>query len=212
MTLEGSTVAEHDCDGVDEGSHCDHAAASHGQFSHATSKARRQQPGLCVMHHPYNIRFTQSSISYSFRNGGFLDDAIDKIRRGYLGPTAFPPLEVVVQNKGLFSLSNRRLFVLRALASLGVVSEVQTIELEPQNKRVLQTKWDHHLQRQATNWERSFSTMKHGLSVRVKSKYFGHQFIPESWSLEPGMQSTKTCKVQNRETAEGSSSSELHEI
>ena len=37
MTLEGSTVAEHDCDGVDDGSHCDHAAASHGQSSHATS-------------------------------------------------------------------------------------------------------------------------------------------------------------------------------
>ena len=47
---------------------------------------------------PFNIRFTHSSISNRFRNGGLLDNAIQDIQAGRLMPDAFPPLEVVARD------------------------------------------------------------------------------------------------------------------
>ena len=88
---------------------CDHAAVSHGHSSHTPHDICGQQQGPCVMHSPYNIRFTHANISDSLRNGDLLDDAIDKLGEGNLDPAAFPPLEVAVQKNGSFSLSNRRL-------------------------------------------------------------------------------------------------------
>ena len=44
---------------------------------------------------PFDIRFTHSAITSSFRSGVRIDDAIDVILGGELQAAAFPPIEVV---------------------------------------------------------------------------------------------------------------------
>ena len=98
---------------------------------------------------PFLIKFTHDKISKCFRTGFAIDEAIRDIQAGRLAPEAFPPLEVVVQSYGLYSLSNRRLFMFRVLASLGVVDDCSIEFFQSTDKRVRRLKRDRRLRRVA---------------------------------------------------------------
>ena len=74
-----------------------------------------------------------------------MDDAIDAILGGELQAAAFPPIEVVHRFGKIYSISNRRLFMWRALASLGVVARVDVIVLDAAGARLKAIRWDGHL-------------------------------------------------------------------
>ena len=65
-----------------------------------------------------------------------IDQAIDEVRAGRLSPDKFPPLKVVQHNHGLFSLSNRRLFLFRVLVAQGLADSVRVTLLEPDSEQV----------------------------------------------------------------------------
>ena len=69
---------------------------------------------------PFDVHFTHDRISPAFRSGTRIDDAIQCSIDGSVGPQSFPPLEVVRFHGKLFSISNRRLFMLRVLAQKGI--------------------------------------------------------------------------------------------
>jgi hypothetical protein len=58
---------------------------------------------------PFNIRFTQDTVSPNFSNGGTISEAVAKLRRGVLTADDFPIIRVVERDGKLFSLDNRRL-------------------------------------------------------------------------------------------------------
>ena len=92
--------------------------------------------------------------------------------------SAFPPLEVVVRGRNLYSLSNRRLFVFRVCAGLGLLTDVKVCLLSMDNARVRRKKWDYRLGRMASKWERAFSITNDGLTVVVRSAFSHLQTIP----------------------------------
>ena len=57
------------------------------------------------------IRFSQSSVSSSFRNGRSIQETIDGLRSGALNPKNLPPIRVFEKDGLYFTLDNRRLFV-----------------------------------------------------------------------------------------------------
>ncbi|GLJ09105.1 hypothetical protein SUGI_0101930 [Cryptomeria japonica] len=65
---------------------------------------------------PENLRFTQDSIKNTFKKPyeyQRIDDAVDQIRNNQLSPAVLMPLTVVHHKSVLWSLDNRRLWVLR---------------------------------------------------------------------------------------------------
>lgn len=71
--------------------------------------------------HPHEIRFTHGRISFCFKDGKKVDDTIEKCLARAACFEDAPPLQVVQNPKDgcYYSLSNRRLFVARVLASKG---------------------------------------------------------------------------------------------
>lgn len=62
---------------------------------------------------PFQVRFSQSSVSYRFRDGGTIDDLAQALRTGSVRPSDVPPLRLVERNGLLFTLDNRRLEAFR---------------------------------------------------------------------------------------------------
>ena len=58
---------------------------------------------------PTSVRFSQSSISYRFRDGATIDDLADALRSGQVQPEDIPPLRLVERDGLFFTLDNRRL-------------------------------------------------------------------------------------------------------
>jgi hypothetical protein len=58
---------------------------------------------------PQTVRFSQSSISYRFREGGTIDDLAVGLKSGQVKPQDIPPLRLVNRGGLLFTLDNRRL-------------------------------------------------------------------------------------------------------
>ena len=123
------------------------------------------------------IRFTHAVVSSAFRSGDALDDII---KAGLNDPSVmdpFPPMELVRTDSGkVYSLSNRRLFVFRVLANAGLVKTVRAVIYAERHPRVQQLRYDTWLCRQATKWERSFSTRCDGEFVKNDSIFWYHQF------------------------------------
>merc|ERR1712094_105532 len=72
--------------------------------------------GELRMMSPKEIRFTHGSISFCFRNSQTIDETIKRILANEMSFEDLPPLELTTFNDSWYSLSNRRLFVLRVLA------------------------------------------------------------------------------------------------
>lgn len=110
---------------------------------------------------PREIRFTHDSISFCFRSGAQLDTVIKSILDGQVSHEEFPPLEVTQVDGKWYSISNRRLFVLRVLASRGLVKTTAGIVYAEHGARL------RKLRDGRTKWQRSFSTTNDGRSVKA---------------------------------------------
>ena len=62
---------------------------------------------------PNEVRFSQSSISYRFRDGRTIDDLAEGLRSGRVRPEDVPPLRLVERDGGYYTLDNRRLEAFR---------------------------------------------------------------------------------------------------
>ncbi|NMD52349.1 hypothetical protein HG547_12000 [Shewanella sp. DNRA4] len=76
---------------------------------------------------PSTIRFTQSSVSASFKDGRLLQETIDALRSGKLSPNDLPPIRTFLQDGFTFTLDNRRLFA-ASQAGVGVKTVPATTE------------------------------------------------------------------------------------
>eukprot|EP00747_Dinoflagellata_sp_TGD_P180002 gnl/TRDRNA2_/TRDRNA2_31734_c0_seq1.p1 gnl/TRDRNA2_/TRDRNA2_31734_c0~~gnl/TRDRNA2_/TRDRNA2_31734_c0_seq1.p1 ORF type:complete len:324 (-),score=25.09 gnl/TRDRNA2_/TRDRNA2_31734_c0_seq1:10-981(-) len=155
------------------------ATSGEAQLQTDVQMQGQQHRAAVVRLDPFDVLFTHGTISARFRNGNHIDDTIAAVSAGRLAPEVFPPLEAVRHSDGLFSLSNRRLFLFRVLAVQGKVNSVRVELFEPDSERVRQLKWDWRLHRFASKWDRAFSTQNGAQSVRVASAHVGWHF-PES--------------------------------
>lgn len=117
---------------------------------------------------PLDIRFTHDRISAHFRDGRALDDTINSLLSGALISDSLPPLEVVIKDGEIWSLSNRRLFVHRVVASLRKISTVLVRVNSLTSALASHLRYDDRFGRQASKWERAFSTSNRGVSVQVR--------------------------------------------
>jgi hypothetical protein len=58
---------------------------------------------------PNDIRFTQGSMSQTFRDGRSVSELAEGLRGGTIDPGDIPPIRLVEHEGSLFSLDNRRL-------------------------------------------------------------------------------------------------------
>ncbi|MFJ2506069.1 polymorphic toxin-type HINT domain-containing protein [Microbacterium sp. NPDC087592] len=63
----------------------------------------------CGVVDPGEIRFSQSSVSSTFRDGGSIADLAEGLKSGSIRPSDVPPIRLVERGNALFTLDNRRL-------------------------------------------------------------------------------------------------------
>merc|ERR1712242_211238 len=105
---------------------------------------------------------------------------------------------VVVKYQGSFySLSNRRLFVFRVPVMLNKLKTVQ-IKLVPMDADIIQKqKYSQKLGREASWWDRAFTTRNEGRTVRVRGQ--GSRFSELQWPSDAP--SSSFCELQWRSDA-----------
>ena len=62
---------------------------------------------------PLQVRFSQSSVNFRFRDGGTIADLAQGLKDGSIHPSDIPPLRLVERIGLLFTLDNRRLEAFR---------------------------------------------------------------------------------------------------
>ncbi|WP_427501458.1 RHS repeat domain-containing protein [Methylomonas sp. MED-D] len=73
------------------------------------------------------IRFTQSSVSATFKDGRTVQETVDALRSGKLSPNDLPPIRVFEKDGLTYTLDNRRLFAADQ-AGVGVKTVPATVE------------------------------------------------------------------------------------
>lgn len=122
---------------------------------------------------PMAVRFAHDSISFRFRAGDMIDEVIDRaLAHGVQVMDSFPPMELVCNSGKLYSISNRRLFVFRALAHYGILQQVPVVIYGMDAPRINNLGYDPRWKRTATKWERSFTTLCDGVYVKVQSAHW----------------------------------------
>jgi hypothetical protein len=99
---------------------------------------------------PNQVRFSQSSISFRFRDGGTIEDLAQGLRTGRIRSSDVPPLRLVERDGLLFTLDNRRLEAFRR-AGVSIPWRMATEE-----------------EIAAEDWK--FSTKNQGASIRVRGE------------------------------------------
>jgi hypothetical protein len=100
---------------------------------------------------PKTIRFTQDSISASFKKEGTtLADTIEGLKAGKIDPNSIPPIRTFEQNGKVFTLDNRRLYVFQE-AGIPIRTTPATAE------EVAAEAW-------------KFTTKNEGTSIRVRGQ------------------------------------------
>jgi hypothetical protein len=97
---------------------------------------------------PKGVRFSQSSIKATFRDGGTIDELADGLRSGSVKPEEVPPIRLFEREGKLFTLDNRRLEAFRR-ASVPVPYRMATPE------EVQEEAW-------------KFTTQNQGVPIRVR--------------------------------------------
>jgi hypothetical protein len=62
---------------------------------------------------PSKVRFSQSSVSYKFRDGGTIDELAEGLINGTVNANNVPPIRLVQSDNLLYTLDNRRLEAFR---------------------------------------------------------------------------------------------------
>jgi hypothetical protein len=99
---------------------------------------------------PKEVRFSQRSVSFQFRDGSTIDDLAQGLQAGRILPSDVPPLRLVERNGLLFTLDNRRLEAFRR-AGVNLPWRMATEE-----------------EIAADSWK--FTTTNQGISVRVRGE------------------------------------------
>jgi hypothetical protein len=94
---------------------------------------------------PNDVRFSQGSISYRFRDGGTIEDLAQGLRSGRIQPSDVPSLRLVEKDGLFYTLDNRRL---EAFRRAGVALPWRMVTAE--------------------SWK--FTTTNQGVSVRVRGQ------------------------------------------
>lgn len=97
---------------------------------------------------PKQVRFSQDSINYRFKNGSTVDELAEALKTGRVRPETTPPIRLVERNGQLYTLDNRRLEAFRR-AGLDVPFRMAT---------------DEEIAAEA--WK--FTTTNEGISVRIR--------------------------------------------
>jgi RHS repeat-associated protein len=80
---------------------------------------------------PYSIKFSQGSISGTFKNGGGVGELASGLKDGTISPSSVPAIRIVVKDGQVFTLDNRRL---QAFQQAGVAIPYQKLESIPQGE------------------------------------------------------------------------------
>ncbi len=99
---------------------------------------------------PYEVRFSQSSVSYRFKDGSSIDDLAEELRTKSVLPKDVPPLRLVEKDGLFFTLDNRRLEAFRR-ASVAIRWRMATPE-----------------EVAAESWK--FTTTNNGTSIRLRGQ------------------------------------------
>jgi hypothetical protein len=99
---------------------------------------------------PNSVRFSQSSVSYRFRDGGTIGDLAEGLRTGRIRSGDVPPLRLVEKDGVYYTLDNRRLEAFRR-AGIAIPWRMATPE-----------------EIAAEEWK--FTTTNDGVSVRVRGE------------------------------------------
>lgn len=92
---------------------------------------------------PSEIFYTQDSIAWKFRKGGYVKHAIIQLLKGHLSVEDFPTIQVIKRRDGkYYSLDNRRLYVFRVGQYHGFVAKVpvEVVMEQPLHRRKFTTK------------------------------------------------------------------------
>jgi hypothetical protein len=99
---------------------------------------------------PQEVRFSQDSCGYRFKNGGTIDDLVEGLRAGRIQPEDVPPIRLMERAGKLFTLDNRRLEAFRR-AGVEVPYRMAT------QQEIASEGW-------------KFTTQNEGISIRVRGE------------------------------------------
>ena len=99
---------------------------------------------------PNTVRFSQNSISNTFRDGGRIDDLAHALRDGVVKANEVQPIRLVSRDNMLFTLDNRRLEAFRK-AGIQVPYRLATAE------EIFAEAW-------------KFTSINDGISIRIRGK------------------------------------------
>jgi hypothetical protein len=97
---------------------------------------------------PFQVRFSQSSVRNTFKNGQTIDDLATALRSGDVVAASVPPIRLIERDGILYALDNRRLEVFRR-ARIDVPYRMATLE-----------------ERLNESWK--FTTTNEGMSIRIR--------------------------------------------
>jgi hypothetical protein len=80
---------------------------------------------------PSKIRFSQNSISATFKEGGTVSDLAAKLKAGTVDPCTIPPIRIVERNGQIFTPDNRRL---KAFQEAGIPIRYEKLDAIPQRE------------------------------------------------------------------------------
>jgi len=76
---------------------------------------------------PNKIRFTQNSVSNTFKNGNTLESTVNGLKSGKILPNDIPPIRIFEKGGEMYSLDNRRLNVFQRTGM-----DIPTVRATPQ--------------------------------------------------------------------------------
>ncbi len=105
---------------------------------------------------PRDIRYTQGSISKTFRDNKPITETIEGLRSGTLSPNQIDPIRTITQNEKTYSLDNRRLFAFKQAG-------VKSISILPQDIS------NPNIIKELRN---KFTTITDGTKIKFGGKYY----------------------------------------
>jgi len=101
---------------------------------------------------PADIRFTQDSISSTFRDGSSIDDLIEGLKNGTISADEIPTIRVFEMDGKIYSLDNRRLYAFKKAG----VRRINVEWVNPSTPEIAKE----------LTWK--FTTINNGISIRVR--------------------------------------------
>lgn len=111
------------------------------------------------------LRFTHDCVQTKFRDGRSVYETLEQLEQGELEPSDLPALDVCVHGGKWWSMSNRRLRVLRMYQSVHM-DKVVYATCKLRSTEIRSAQW------QEKKFARSFTTLNEGLGVDCSAKSY----------------------------------------